>query len=126
MIVGNEATICCDIDDTLIFWDEHSERENPEPGVRVEIVDPNDGLRTNHKVHWRHVKFLRKQAAKGFTVVAWSASGAKWAGAVVAALDLEGVVSACLSKPVKYVDDHPEPEQILGTHIFLDPEGHSL
>lgn len=126
MIVGSEATIVCDVDDTLIFWDEHSQRENPEPGIRVVIQDPNDGMITNHKVHYRHVKFLKKQSAKGFTVIVWSASGAKWAGAVVMALGLQKYVSAAIAKPLKYVDDHPEPQQILGTHIFLDPKGYSL
>ena len=126
MIVGNETTICVDVDDTLIFWDEHSTLANPDPASRVNIVDPNDGLLTNHRVHHRHVKFMRKQQAKGFTVIVWSASGATWAAAVVKALGLDDVVTACISKPVKYVDDHPEPDQILGTHIFLDPEGHSL
>jgi hydroxymethylpyrimidine pyrophosphatase-like HAD family hydrolase len=125
MIIGNEATICIDVDDTLIFWDENSYGESSDE-ARVPIVDPNDGMTTNHTVHFRHVQFLKKQYHKGFTVIVWSASGAKWAGAVVKALGLEKYVTACLTKPCKYVDDYDEPDKILGTHVYLDPKGFSL
>lgn len=125
MIIGNEATICFDVDDTLIMWDDKSYGA-PDDVKRMPIVDPNDGMTTNHEIHLRHVQFLKKQAAKGFTVIVWSASGAAWAGAVVKALGLEKHVTACIAKPIKYVDDHPQADQILGTHIYLDPEGYSL
>lgn len=125
MITGNEATICFDVDDTLIMWDENSYGSSDDVR-RIPIIDPNDGMTTNHEIHLRHVQFLKKQAAKGFTVIVWSASGANWAGAVVKALGLEQYVTACIAKPIKYVDDHCDPDEILGKHIFLDPKGYSL
>lgn len=119
-----EPLIAFDVDDTLIMWDEYSHSSNA-PDDYVKVVCPHDGHATFHKVHERHVKFLKKQHAKGFSVVVWSASGTGWASAVVKALGIEAYVDFAMSKPTKYVDDHPEPSGILGQHIYLDPNGFS-
>jgi hydroxymethylpyrimidine pyrophosphatase-like HAD family hydrolase len=122
-VASSEMTIFFDVDDTLIFWDNKCMR--PFDGA-VEITCPHDGMKTWHRVHERHVGFLKKQKAKGYAVIVWSASGTKWAEAVVKKLGLESYVDFVMSKPIKWVDDLSNPEHLVGTHIYLDPEGHSL
>lgn len=122
-VAPTEMTIFFDVDDTLIFWDENPTQ--PFDGC-IEMVCPHDGMKTYHRIHERHVSFLKKQKAKGYTVIVWSASGTKWAEAVINKLGLNDYVDFVMSKPIKWVDDMPNPEHLVGTHIYLDPEGHSL
>jgi hydroxymethylpyrimidine pyrophosphatase-like HAD family hydrolase len=122
-VASSELTIFFDVDDTLIMWDENCTQ--PFEGA-LKMVCPHDGMVTFHKVHERHVGFLKKQKAKGYSVIVWSASGTKWAEAVVTKLGLQDYVDFVTSKPIKWVDDLPNPEHLVGTHVYLDPEGHSL
>lgn len=122
-VARTENTLVCDVDDTLIFWDSNCNK----PFVdALEVTCPHDGRRTWHRVHKRHVEFLKKQHAKGYTVVVWSASGVGWAQAVVEKLGITDYVDFVMSKPLKWVDDLTDPGQILGTHIYLDEKGHSI
>lgn len=122
-VAPSEITIFFDVDDTLIMWDENCTQ--PFDGS-IRMVCPHDGMVTFHRVHERHVGFLKKQKAKGYSVIVWSASGTAWAEAVVKKLGLEDYVDFVMSKPIKWVDDLPNPEHLVGRHIYLDPEGHSL
>lgn len=123
-IAPSEVSIFFDVDDTLIFWDDQSHKGPAEN--YIEMVCPHDGLRTHHRVHERHVKFLKKQKAKGYTVVVWSASGTKWAAEVIKKLGIEDYVDYVISKPVKWVDDLSDANHNLGTHIYLSEDGHSI
>ena len=122
-VASAEATIFFDVDDTLIFWDENYRQ--PFSGA-LPIQCPHDGMITYHRVHERHVGFLKKQAKKGYSVVVWSAAGTKWAKAVVDALNIESYVDYVTAKPVKWVDDKVDPCDVLGSRIYLDEKGHSL
>lgn len=123
MIVANsEQVICYDVDDTLIMWDENWRQ--PFDGC-VEVVCPWDNSISFHRPHLRHIDFLKKQKAKGMTVVVWSAGGTKWAEAVVKALDIEKHVDFVMSKPQKWVDDLHKAEEVLGVRIYLNEEGFS-
>ena len=124
IVAKSEHVICFDVDDTLIFWDEQSHK-GPAPGY-ISIQCPHDCAVTYHRVHERHVGFLKKQATKGLTVVVWSASGTGWAKVVVQALGIEKYVDIVMSKPSKYVDDLVDPGKVLVNHIYLNPEGHSV
>jgi hypothetical protein len=123
MLVGNDQTICFDIDDTIILWDDKSYQLNT--NGRLELVDPYDMMRTNHIVHDRHVKFLKRCHARGFSVVLWSSSGAEWAATVGRALGLEPFVLVALTKPTKVVDDLKNTNEIIPEPMFLNIEGFS-
>lgn len=121
-VASSERVIAFDCDDTLIFWDENYTQ--PFDGA-VKIVCPHDGEITYHRPHQRHINFLKKQKARGYSVKVWSSAGTKWAEAVVLALNLENYVDQVSSKPEKYVDDLPDAKDVLGIHIYLNEEGYS-
>jgi hydroxymethylpyrimidine pyrophosphatase-like HAD family hydrolase len=117
-----EHVIYFDVDDTLIHWDENYTQ--PVDGG-VEITCPHDGQISHHRVHERHVRFLRKQVAKGRGVVVWSAGGVGWAKAVVEALGLSELNIMVLSKPDKAVDDLPDARDIIPNVIYLSEDKYS-
>lgn len=121
-VARSEHTICFDCDDTLIMWDQN--HTQPFEGA-VAVTCPHDGQVTYHRPHERHIGFLKKQYAKGYTVVVWSAGGVGWANAIVEALELQDHVDFVMSKPQKWVDDLSNPGDVLGTHIYLSENGHS-
>ena len=95
-----EHTIHFDVDDTVIMWDEN--HTQPFEGA-VHVKCPHDGTISYHRPHKRHVRFLRKQMAKGMGVVLWSAAGVGWAEAAAKALELEDLDILVMSKPTKCV-----------------------
>lgn len=112
-----------DVDDTLIFWEEGYDQ----PGKnKVEIVCPYDGKVTYHRVHQRHVEFVKKLKARGYTIVIWSSAGARWAEAVVNAIGLSEHADWIQTKPVKVLDDLTDPKEIIGNPFQLSEKGHSL
>lgn len=121
-VARSEHIITFDVDDTLILWGDKFFDPNDGP---IRMVCPHDGAVTYHKPHERHIGFLKKQHAKGYTVVVWSAGGTKWAESAVKALGIEDYVDIVMAKPVKWVDDLVDPNQVLGNHIYLEPEGNS-
>ena len=121
-IAKSEMVITFDVDDTLIMWDENHTK--PFEGA-VAVECPWDGSTSYHRPHERHVRFLKKQYAKGMTVVVWSAAGTKWAEAVVRTLRIQDHVDFVMSKPVKWVDDLHHASDVLGTRIYLSEDGHS-
>jgi predicted phosphatase len=104
-VARSDNTIAYDVDDTLIMWDKNYLK--PFKGA-IEMTCPYDGAVTYHRPHKRHIDFLKKQHAKGYTILVWSAAGAKWAEAAVKALELEDHVDMIMSKPQKWVDDLPK------------------
>lgn len=121
-VAKSEQVICFDCDDTLIMWDEN--HTQPFNGA-VEVICPWDSGVSYHRPHHRHIRFLKKQYAKGMTVVVWSAAGTKWAEAVVKALNIENHVDIVMSKPVKWVDDLEKAEDVLGVRLYLSEDGYS-
>lgn len=122
-IAPSEHIISYDCDDTLIMWNENSHQ--PFDGC-VQVQCPHDNAITYHRPHKRHIAFLKKQKAKGYTVVVWSSAGTGWASAVVKALGIEQYVDIVMSKPQKWVDDETNPANVLGTRIYLSESGHSV
>lgn len=86
-----------DVDDTLIEWKEFGD------GPKVTII--MDGIESEKAVIDEHIEELQLQKASGTRIVVWSASGVKWAEAVVKALELEIYVDAILTKPDRVYDD---------------------
>lgn len=126
MIVHNRNVIVCDVDDTLILWDEKSRDLTSSLENRTVIVCPYNNIPYSFIVHQRHVDFLRREKQKGSFVIVWSRSDGAWAEAVVKALNLEVSVDMVMSKPVKFIDDKNNLQDILGMHLFLDKDGHSI
>ena len=82
-VFNYENTVYFDIDNTLLMWDEN--HTQPFDGA-VSVVCPHDNRISYHRPHKRHIRFLRKQVAKGMGVVLWSAAGCGWASAAAKAL----------------------------------------
>jgi hypothetical protein len=95
---GNRS-VYFDVDDTLMEWTQ-CEKDDP---LAVEIK--NNGFVFYKRPIQVHVDELRNQKMAGNTVVVWSAGGAKWAEAVLIALNLQEYVDVVLTKPDFYYDD---------------------
>lgn len=112
-VIKSEMNIYVDVDDTLVIWGK------PAPDERViAIKDPYDGTEHYLRPHAGHIKVLKDRKARGAVVHVWSASGYKWAEAVVCALGLQEYVDYVQSKPVLYIDDL-EAHEILGERLYL-------
>lgn len=99
--IDNNNVAFFDVDDTLIHW-KWDESRNDEV-MEIAISENHySAFVVPHKVH---IERLRRHKVIGNAVVVWSRSGAQWAQAVVKALDLEGYVDLCISKPFYYYDD---------------------
>lgn len=106
-----------DVDDTLVMW------EIPE-GFQEDLVtvvcrDYAELLAPNK----HNIKLLKKMAARGHSVIVWSAGGADWAEAVVKALELEDYVHVVTGKPTYWIDDLQNPKDVLGKHGYFDING---
>lgn len=119
----SEQVITFDCDDTLIRWEENWTQ--PFEGS-VKIVCPHTKQVSYHRPHKRHISFLKKHRAKGYTVVVWSSAGTLWASEVVKSLKLEEYVDIVMSKPCKVVDDLPRASDIIPVPFYLSEKGHSL
>lgn len=116
MIVKNDMIVFCDVDDTLLMWNDVNWQG---PGDnQIEITDPTDNSIVHLKPHVQHIALLKKYQAQGYTVIVWSAAGYRWADAAVKALKLEDVVTLVMSKPLKYVDDLTAKD-ILGNRVYI-------
>lgn len=89
-------TVYFDVDNTLVY----SQAEYPDTTGPVVMIGDRAWI-----VEENHVEAIRDFAARGHTVVVWSAGGSEWSRSVVQALGLDGLVFACLSKPTWYFDD---------------------
>src|ERR1051326_8851461 len=87
-----------DVDETLVIIDNIPEGIDESTLVKI-CINPNKpdawcwAMR-----HERHIDMMRKMAARGFTIVVWSAGGEEWANYVVELLGLEGLVDVTMSK----------------------------
>ena len=122
-VANSEQIICFDVDDTLILWDEN--HNQPFDGC-ISIKCPHSESMSFHRPHKRHIEFLKRQHAKGYSVVVWSSGGTAWAKDIVESLGLEKYVDIVMSKPIKWVDDLSNPAEVLGIHVYLDEKGFSL
>jgi phosphoserine phosphatase len=100
LVQPERKTVAFDVDSTLVFATGEFP-ENPTSGRIVRI-----GGR-NWMVHEPHVEAVKDFAARGHTILLWSQGGAAWAAKVARALEIEGLVWACLSKPDWIFDDKP-------------------
>ena len=105
-IIESELVVFYDVDDTLVMHGlEPSEKDLYITG---NVVAPNEA----------HIKLMRSQHSRGYTIIVWSAGGYEWAAEVVHALGLQSYVSYIMSKPLCYVDDLPV-EKFMTQRVYL-------
>lgn len=111
----NEKVVVVDCDDTLVMWgDNHTQpQENSIP-----ISDPIDGEVYHLIPHYEHVRLVKHFYNRDYFVIVHSASGGRWAEAVVKALDLSNHVHMTMAKCLKYVDDL-DASHWMGNRIYL-------
>lgn len=112
--LNNEKVLMVDVDHTLIVWE-----LSDYPDLERLTVDFN-GYRTELGIHKKNVNLLKKFAKLGYSVVVWSRSGASWASCISKALKIEDYVTACMSKPLFYLDDQ-DCKKWMGSRIWRDP-----
>lgn len=110
-ILETEQLITCDIDETLISWEQPA-------GNRISFRCPysNDWLSVTPMS--ANIKVLTNHLARGTKVIVWSRSGYKWAKAVLDALRIDHDNILVASKPIAYIDDKPCQEW-MGEKVFL-------
>jgi len=114
--IDNEFVVVCDIDDTLVMWND--EYKQPHAGAMA-FLDPYDGSTNYLTPHQKHIDLLRKFKGRGMCVIIWSAAGTQWAKSVINTLGLADFVDVIMTKPSKYIDDLVRAEDILGSRIYL-------
>jgi phosphoserine phosphatase len=112
-VIENEQVYCFDIDKTLV-----SERRREPLDGDLPVINPYTDELWYVRPHSAHVDLLKEMFGRGRHITVWSASGVKWAAAIVRTLDLEGYVHTVQTKPIGYVDDQPISEW-LANRIFL-------
>lgn len=117
--IENDLIVVCDVDDTLVMWNNVKWWE-PGPGL-VEFCDPTDNGIVWLKPHTAHINLLKKYKAQGYTIIVWSAGGWRWAESVVKTLGLDHIVDVRQSKPLKFMDDLPA-NHVLGNRVYIPLE----
>lgn len=99
-IIKGDKTAWFDVDETLVMWG----YTNKDAGT---IALECQGYYVYVKPHEKHIEALKRHAARGHTVVVWSAGGVEWAAMVVEKLGLSALVDAVACKPSWFYDDLP-------------------
>lgn len=116
-ILEGETVVMCDIDDTILMWD------NSDSDHRIKTICPYSGDIRYLRPHNRHIELLKQYKARGFTIVFWSAAGYLWAKEAVNVLGLNDIADLIMTKPMKYLDDL-QANEVLGARVYIkDEEG---
>lgn len=102
----NYKTLYVDIDDTLLM---SNLSEYPE-GQQIDIQYTNGSIRV--VPNQKNINLVVLFYKLGYNIIFWSKTGGDWAAAAARVLDLENVVSVCLTKPTFYMDDKDVTEWI--------------
>jgi len=111
--INDRPLVAIDVDDTLIYW-QHK------PGRRSVSI-PVDNHDEMFDVHEGHVEALKKHAARGHTILVWSAGGSDWAEAVIKALQLEEYVDIIMPK-ANWIYDDISPNEFLPNNLYIHEE----
>lgn len=84
--IKNQVVVCIDIDDTLAIW--HSGVEGPYYEKNYKLIDE-----------------IKKHAARGHFLIAWSAGGYEWARRIVDEFELQDYFGLVMTKPAFMWDD---------------------
>ncbi len=97
-VIKGDRTAWFDCDDTLIMWGYTAQDTGT---LTLEC----QGYYVYVKPHAKHIEAMKRHAARGHTVVVWSAGGAEWAVNVIEKLGLSSIVDAVACKPSWWYDD---------------------
>jgi hypothetical protein len=111
-VIEYENSVAYDCDDTLVLWD--SPNDNTPGKVAIPFADRLVYLTP----HQYHIDLMRMYKQRGYHITVWSANGHRHAANVCAALGIEAIVDHARGKLSKYVDDNPNPAEVLGTRVF--------
>lgn len=114
-IIDSDRIAMVDIDDTVVCW---NKSEFPE-AKRVVIEYVNGPVEV--VPHQPNINTIIKFWKLGYTIIAWSGSGYKWATAVLTTLELDKYVHTVMSKPMYHFDDKPA-ESWMGPRVWRDPK----
>jgi phosphoglycolate phosphatase-like HAD superfamily hydrolase len=98
----NARTLFVDIDETLIHYEIDFDSLE---GTILLSNDPTGVGSIRVKPIPTSIDMVKKFKAIGYDCFAWSQSGGDWAERVVKAVGLEDYFTACMSKPMWYLDD---------------------
>ena len=112
----NESELTCgfDIDGTLLMW---IDELTPGPG-KIEM--DYAGKKIYLTPHIEMIDLLKQHYIRGYSIYAWSMNGAQHAKAAITKLGLKKYVYHTMCKFNKHMDDKSEPQDIIGTRVYLD------
>ena len=105
---SDKPLVMFDVDDTLVTW----KLDSSLPTVTIK----NNNINTKFNLCYKNIDSLKKHAARGHTIIVWSAGGSDWAEDVVKALQLEEYVDIIIPKPSWFYDDL-EPNDFLKNNL---------
>ena len=111
--VKDKPVLYVDIDSTLITAHSDVPKELRNTGTWIEI-----GYHLFRR-HDAHCNKLKEFAARGHSIVLWSAGGSDWAETVIKALNLDDLVCVIMPKPYWYMDDLEAAEFLAGKRIYI-------
>lgn len=97
-VIKGDRVAYFDVDDTLVMWG-----YGPEDLGTIPLEC--QGHYVYCKPHAKHIEAMKRHAARGHTIVVWSAGGVEWATTVVEKLGLSNIVDAVACKPSWWYDD---------------------
>lgn len=117
MITIDQDMVPFDIDQTLIL---HKPQNEICPLNLVRVKDTIADRIICVEAHRAMIRLLEEEHAAGKYIMVWSRGGAKWATAVLVALNLTSKVNLVLTKPLVYFDDKPASEW-LQNRVYIEP-----
>lgn len=111
-VIKNELMVACDVDDTILMWD------NPTVNGPGKLAVSFAGGVVYLTPHHYHVDLLRMYKERGYHVTVWSANGWRHAERACKVLGIEDVVDVVQCKLMKHMDDNPNAESVIGPRVF--------
>lgn len=111
-VIKYENTVYCDVDFTLLSWIDPT--VNGPGKVAVPFADKTVFLTPHHY----HIDLLKMYKKRGYFITVWSANGWEHSETACKVLELTDIVDVAMGKPSKYLDDNPNPANILGPRVF--------
>lgn len=113
-VIDSERVVMVDTDDTVCLWDlsEYPDKDR--------VILNCFGSKAELVPHEKNINTLRKFHKLGYTIIMWSATGAKWAACVAKAVGIEDIVTLVISKPRYYFDDI-DCKEWMGPRLWRNP-----
>ena len=120
-VIDKHHVVFVDVDGTLVerfsnkFWRSSEEQEETRKKIiTIACSDFSQECIPNKTL----IDCIRREWQRGLSVIVWSQRGYDWAEAVVKALELNDIVEAVMSKPLRYYDDI-DAKDFMGSRIEI-------